>query len=168
MAGSPARSEWLETVVQEHEGPLCRYVVRILGDIESSRDVVQEAFLKLCQRNLAPEENVRAWLFKVCRNRALDVWRKERRMTPLADAAAAALPENNPGPLAAVERQEEAASVRRELARIPANQQEVIQLKFQAGLSYREISEATGLSVSNVGYLIHMGLKALREKIAPT
>ena len=41
-----------------------------------------------------------------------------------------------------------------------------IQLKFQNGLSYQEISEITRLSVSNVGFLIHRGLKALREQHA--
>ena len=46
---------------------------------------------------------------------------------------------------------------------LPDNQQEVIRLKFQNDLSYREISEITGLSVSNVGFLLHVGIKRLRE-----
>jgi RNA polymerase sigma-70 factor (ECF subfamily) len=45
------------------------------------------------------------------------------------------------------------------------NQQEVIRLKFQNALSYREISDVTGLSVSNVGYLIHMGLRQMRQQL---
>ena len=45
------------------------------------------------------------------------------------------------------------------------NQQECIRLKFQHGLSYREISAITGLSVSNVGFLIHVGLKKVRARI---
>ena len=49
------------------------------------------------------------------------------------------------------------------LDRLPDNQQEVIRLKFQNDLSYREISEITGLSVSNVGFLLHVGIKRLRE-----
>lgn len=48
------------------------------------------------------------------------------------------------------------------LERLPTNQQEVIRLKFQGGLKYREIAEVTGLSVSNVGVLLHTGLKRLR------
>ncbi len=42
------------------------------------------------------------------------------------------------------------------------NQQEVIRLKFQNDLSYREIAEITGMTVSNVGVLLHTGLKKLR------
>jgi RNA polymerase sigma-70 factor (ECF subfamily) len=48
---------------------------------------------------------------------------------------------------------------------LPDNQQEVIRLKVQNGLSYREISEVTGLSVSNVGFLLHKGIKTIREKM---
>lgn len=55
------------------------------------------------------------------------------------------------------------AKVMRLLDRLPDNQQEVIRLKFQNDLSYREISEITGLSVSNVGFLLHVGIKRLRE-----
>jgi RNA polymerase sigma-70 factor (ECF subfamily) len=47
---------------------------------------------------------------------------------------------------------------------LPKNQQEVIRLKFQHGLSYKEISTVTNLSVTNVGFLIHTGLKVLRER----
>ena len=45
------------------------------------------------------------------------------------------------------------------------NQQEVLRLKFQHGLSYREISGVTELTVSHVGVLIHNGLKALRARL---
>ena len=53
----------------------------------------------------------------------------------------------------------------RALDDLPANQQEVIRLKFQNDLSYREISRITKLSESNVGFLIHTGLKTLRHRV---
>lgn len=49
---------------------------------------------------------------------------------------------------------------------LPTNQQEVIRLKVESGLSYREISELTGLSISNVGYLLHTGLTSIRTRLA--
>ena len=70
-----------------------------------------------------------------------------------------------PGPDAAAERSEGAARVLRALADLPANQREVLRLKFQHGLSYGEISGVTRLSVSNVGFLIHVGLKTLRQRL---
>jgi RNA polymerase sigma-70 factor (ECF subfamily) len=55
------------------------------------------------------------------------------------------------------------------LATLPASQQECIRLKFQQHMSYQQISQVTGLSVTNVGYLIHVGIKSLREHfVSPT
>ena len=62
-----------------------------------------------------------------------------------------------------MERKERFEEVLRFLERLPENQREVIRLKFQGDLSYKEISEVTGLSVSNVGFLIHTGIKRLRS-----
>ena len=66
-------------------------------------------------------------------------------------------------PDAAAEQKDSMARVLQQLDRLPDNQQDVIRLKFQNELSYREISEITGLTVSNVGFLLHVGLKRLRE-----
>lgn len=68
-----------------------------------------------------------------------------------------------PDPAHAMERKERFEEVLRFLDRLPENQREVIRLKFQGDLSYKEISEVTGLSVSNVGFLIHTGIKRLRS-----
>ena len=51
------------------------------------------------------------------------------------------------------------------LSSLPAKQQEVLRLKFQHGHSYKEISRITQESVGNVGWLLHVGLKALKEKL---
>ena len=66
-------------------------------------------------------------------------------------------------PDASAEQKDSMARVLQQLDRLPDNQQDVIRLKFQNELSYREIAEITGLTVSNVGFLLHVGLKRLRE-----
>ena len=48
------------------------------------------------------------------------------------------------------------------LDQLPDNQQEVVRLKFQNDLSYKEIADITHLTVTNVGFLLHTGLKKLR------
>ena len=69
-------------------------------------------------------------------------------------------------PARQVETREMVTDVLGALNQLTPNQQEVIRLKFQAGLSYREIGQITGLSTSNVGFQIHTGIKKLRQKIA--
>ena len=70
---------------------------------------------------------------------------------------------------AAEERQELAGhleEVMRHLDGLPTKQREVLRLKFQGGMSYKEIAGALDLSVSNVGFLLHSGLKRLRKSLA--
>ena len=69
-----------------------------------------------------------------------------------------------PEPGESIERNDSFAAVSRAMKLLPKNQQEVIRLKFQHGLSYKEISAVTHLTVTNVGFLIHTGLKSLRER----
>jgi RNA polymerase sigma factor (sigma-70 family) len=54
------------------------------------------------------------------------------------------------------------------LAELPPSQREVLRLRFQESLSYKEISVVTQHSVSHVGVLIHTGLKTLRLKLGLT
>ncbi len=69
-------------------------------------------------------------------------------------------------PAEAAEREEAHSEVMRYLERLPTNQKELIRLKFQGDMSYKQISEVTSLSVSNVGFLMHTGLKRLRQLLA--
>src|SRR5213595_4097590 len=76
-----ADSERMRVLLRRFEIPLLQFATRITGDRERARDVVQETFIKF-QRNgsLDREDKAATWLFTVCRNRALNVCRKERRM----------------------------------------------------------------------------------------
>jgi RNA polymerase sigma-70 factor (ECF subfamily) len=165
-AGNGA-DRWIGSVVARYEGPLILYAQRILGgDLPAARDVVQETFLKLCRVPRAEVEgHEAAWLYTVCRRNALDVKRKERRMSLITDEAAASFASPMPDPAATTERSDSVAEVLRMLEKLPENQKEAIVLKFGHGLSYKQIAQVTGHSVSNVGFLIHAGLKAVRQRI---
>ena len=86
-------------------------------------------------------------------------------MTRLSDEHTSACASADPGPAEALETRESAAQVLRALDNLPPSQREVIRLKFQNGFSYREISRISGHSVSNVGFLIHTGLKTIRRRL---
>ena len=162
----PVSVEWLRAIMDRHEGPLLRYATRILGDVDRGRDVVQETFMRLWSKRPADwdDQHVAQWLFTVCRNRALDVCRKERRMSLLGEQPARAATDAGDSPPAAAQRREEVGQVAEALSALTANQQEVIRLKFQNGFSYKQIAGITGLSVSNVGFLIHTAIGKLRDR----
>jgi RNA polymerase sigma-70 factor (ECF subfamily) len=163
---NPDDGRWVRAAVDRFEGPLTLYAARLLGNAETARDVVQETFLRLCAHDRATiEPKLAEWLFTVCRNRALDVLRKESRMTRLSEEQVHECASPDPGPPDVAERRDSAARVLDLLESLPANQREVIRLKFQNGFSYREISRISGHSVTNVGFLIHTGLKTLRGQL---
>jgi RNA polymerase sigma factor (sigma-70 family) len=170
-------------LLDRYERPLVRYAQSIVGDEESARDVVQDVFIRLArgEMRIAPASAVngtpapgaragsahpqlQSWLFTVTRNRALDHHRKHRRIIPMT------LPDDRPceapSPSVTLERRDGEASLLRLLDTLPPNQREVIRLKFQNDLSYREIAEVTQLTVTNVGFLLHTGLKKLRTLAA--
>ena len=64
-----------------------------------------------------------------------------------------------------IERRETEDHLLQLVAELSDNQQEVVRLKFQENLSYREIADVTGLSVSNVGFLLHTAVMKLRERM---
>jgi len=163
--GKSGGRDWIRTALDRYEGQLVRYAQRLTGDAERARDVVQEIFLKLCRQNQSElDGHLAEWLFAVCRNHAIDVRRKESRMTTLAEPQTIETPSPEPTPAALVERGDSAGRILELVDRLPSNQQEVIRLRFQNSLSYREIAAVTGLTVTNVGFLIHRGLKTVREK----
>ena len=163
----PDPREWIRSVVTEFERPLTLYAQRMVGDLDCARDVVQETFLRLCtEERERIEGHLTEWLFTVCRTRALDSLRKEKRMSVLMKEQAQASARNSGHiPVDAAEMKETEGVMLEALRNLSENQQEVLRLKFQHGMSYREISRITRLSVTNVGFLIHSGLKAMRARL---
>src|ERR1700757_3040478 len=154
-----------EEILRRFEIPLLQYAARITGDRERARDVVQETFVKF-QRNGAinREGEPATWLFTVCRNAALNVCRKERRIMYLDEEVIEARASEQPMPFDRLEQKEAAGFLLRIVATLPLRQQEVIQLKFQSDLSYQQIAKIMKTTANNVGVLLHTALKTLRQR----
>jgi RNA polymerase sigma factor (sigma-70 family) len=176
----------LTALLERYERPLIRYAQSIVGDLENARDIVQETFIRYAQLSVrccettaettessaatppTDPKHLEAWLFTVTRNRSLDHLRKFSRIIPMP------LPEDRrseePGPDQALESRDAAAWMAQLLEQLTPNQREVVRLKFQNDLSYQDIAQLTGLSITNVGFLLHVGLKKLRTLLldAPT
>ncbi len=158
------REKFVEQAMADYESPLIGYAASILNDTDLARDVVQDTFLRLCQQE--PEkvqDNLKSWLFTVCRNRAFDVLRKNKRTQPLEEVRWKKVAGPGLQPDEHADYQERLIRVMQVMDRLSDNQREVILLKFQQGLSYEEIQKITGLKPGNIGFLIHAGLKRIRD-----
>lgn len=160
-------AHFLERTFAEQQAPLTRYAARLLGDPERARDVVQDTFVKLMgQSPNAVDGHAVEWLFTVCRNRAMDILRKEHRVKRFEEGEIERVTATDPRPGRTLEQAETHAAMLRLIDRLPPNQQEVVRLKFQNGFSYKEISRITQHSIGNVGFLIHTAVSRLRAEFA--
>jgi RNA polymerase sigma-70 factor (ECF subfamily) len=159
------RVEWVRASMERHEAELLRYALSLVGDLPSAEDLVQDAFFKLCKQE---PESLRGrlvpWLFTVVRNQALDRHRRESRWPRAAEAEASQVAGSSPTPSASAQARDDVRNLMSLLTALPPNQREVVRLKFQNQLSYREISHLTRLSETNVGFLLHTALKTLRQR----
>ncbi len=159
------QGSWVTKALETYEGPLMCYTTRLLGDPHAARDVVQECFLRLCERRQEDvDDHLAAWLFSVCRNRALDL-RKKRPMNLITNESPNESPNLAPDPTVALEQKEERSQVLSRIGALSPRQQEVLRLKFEEGLSYKQISAITDISVTNVGFILHSTLRRLRNEL---
>ena len=162
-----ADREWVRAAVRRYERPLVAYAAHLTGRLEQARDVVQETFVRLCGADRQDvEPRLAAWLFAVTRNGAIDLRRKERRMRLVEDDEPfGALVAGQTPPDLAAERGDALSAVLDAISTLPPVQQEAVRLKFQHGLSYKEIGAVLNLTATNVGFILHTALKAVRARL---
>jgi RNA polymerase sigma-70 factor (ECF subfamily) len=170
-SAEPPRWETIEELFAALESPLLSYALRLAGDGSVAEDIVQDAFMRLhAQFNEVREP--RRWLYRTVHNLALNHRRQAGKIVPLAAPAGATAPTANdtadpqPLPDEQIARWEGIGLVRLSLETLDDRSREVVRLKFNEELSYKEISARTGLNIGHVGYLLHHALKAIADELA--
>ena len=156
-------------VFRERYRDLYGLAYRLLGDHGEAEDVVQETFLRLDGHAVLdrPDEEVAAWLRRVCLNTAYNRLRGQRRASDRLDRAGRAErvdDETDTGatPLMDVLRAEQQRAVRQALASLPERQRACLLLRH-AGYTYTEIAATLDLAVGSVGVLLARGERAFRD-----
>lgn len=162
---SPALMEekpTLRQVYEAEESPLLRYAHSLVGQRETAEDLVQDAFLKL-HAHWDEVIQPRAWLFRCVRNLSLSHLRDHRRETALDPDRQ--WESSSPNPEQALGKSEAIGTLQGLLAELSEEDRALIAFKYREELKYEQISQRTGLSVSNVGYKLHHLLKNLAESL---
>lgn len=156
----------IRDALAEYESKLIRYAWGITGSREQARDVVQDTFLKLCTTDRASlNGRLAPWLYTVCRNRAFDVRKKEGRMNVLSQEHAEARPSDAPSPGTLAEQSEDRHAMLEVLGNLPEDQQEIFRLKFEHGMTYREISTVMKMPLSSVNATLTKALRTMRLRL---
>mgnify|MGYP003579006274 CR=1 FL=1 len=169
-AANAAAPETIETLFAALESPLLSYAMRLFGKRAPAEDVVQEAFMKL-HAQFGEVREPRRWLYRTVHNLALNHLRAGKKvvsMTPPEEGECEEASDPEPLPDEQIVRWEGIGLVRLSLSALDARSRELVHLKFDEDLSYKQIAERTGLTVGHVGYLLHHALKTIAAELART
>ncbi len=155
-----ARRELVE-MYDTHAPRIFRYIYHRLGNQAVAEDLTSEVFVRFLRARVAPE-NLTAFLFRIAHNLIVDYLRGHRA-TQLLDENLAA---EQSDPAQVVEDEMKRARLRRAIARLTAEQQQVIVLKFLEGFSNEEVARVLDKSVGAVKLLQHRGLATLRDLLS--
>jgi RNA polymerase sigma factor (sigma-70 family) len=156
------RDRDLTATILRERSKLGHFIRRRVRDPSEAEDILQDVFHEFVQayRLPAPIEQVSAWLFRVARNRIIDVFRKKREL-PLAEATGEPdddseyrldleLPSYEAGPEAVYARSVLLDALQAALDELPGNQREVFVAHELEGRSFKELAAESGVSVNTL------------------
>src|SRR5215470_16550213 len=166
-----------EAVNRDYAG-LRSFIRKRVGDQSDAEDILQDVFYELIEayRMMKPVELITAWLFRVARNRIIDLFRGRKREAMRSQTLSAAengqslqlndmLPSRDAGPEAAYMRKALAEELDAALDELPDEQREVFVAHELMGYSFNEIGAHTGVRVNTLLSRKHYAVLHLRERL---
>jgi RNA polymerase sigma factor (sigma-70 family) len=162
----------------QEQGRLRNFIRRRVTDETEVEDILQDVFYELvaAYRLMKPIRQVSAWLFRVARNRIIDLFRKKRPAASTNDFLTIAedgdrlsledlLPSADAGPDSAYARSVLLDELDAALDELPEEQREAFVAHELEGRSFKELAEATGVSVNTLLSRKHYAVLHLRERL---
>jgi len=167
----------LEAIGRE-QGRLRNFIRRRVANESDAEDILQEVFYEFVEayRLFKPVEHATAWLYRVARNRIIDLFRKKRPEAS-ADAPAAVgeegeesrledlLPSPDAGPEAVFARRVLLEELEAALDELPREQREAFVAHELEGRSFKELAAETGVSANALRLRKHYAVECLRERL---
>jgi len=166
-----------EAFTREH-GRLCNFIRKRVANTGDAEDILQDVFYELVEtyRAMVPVEHTTAWLFRVARNKIVDLFRKKK---PEASTNAAVnanedgeplaledlLPSPDAGPAAVYARAVLLDGLELPLEELPEDQREVFVAHEIEGRSFKELAARTGVSVNTLLSRKHYAVLQLRQRL---
>jgi RNA polymerase sigma-70 factor, ECF subfamily len=140
----------MRRLYERHAGDLAAFVRSRLKDPVEAADVVQDTFLEVWTRagRFQARSSVRAWIYSIARNKAVDRIRKLSRL--VVSEPDDSVPDDAPDAVAVIENAQDARRVRKCLDDLSEAQRAAVTLAFYDDMTYREIAEVEGVSEGTV------------------
>jgi len=151
-----------DQLVERHRPELLAYLVRLLDDAQDAEDACQDAWLHAYRafHRLKPGSNVRAWLYKIATNTALNALKRRRRSaTHLADVEDMDRLSATP---VSFERRDQMQAVAHAVEALPRKQRAALMMRQFQNLGYAEIAAALGGSEESARANVYQAMRKLR------
>ena len=141
------------------------FVMRSGTSADKAEEVVQEVMLSVWRKAAQFDPHraqVSAWIYQIARNRQIDLMRRENRPMPeeLKEE-----PGSEPDASQVLALAQEAAQLKRALAKLKLEQREIIEKSYLGELTHQQISDQTGLPLGTIKSRIRLGLERLRHDL---
>ena len=160
----------LAELYDRFSGMLLGLATKILGDRSDAEEVLQEVFVQVWRqagRYQSGRSSVSTWLVLITRSRAIDRLRTRNVKLRTAVEAHRENPNRHTSPegVGNVLRDERRSRLRQELASLPPEQREVLEMAYYRGMTQREVAQATGAPLGTVKTRTLLAMKKLRSAL---
>ena len=157
----------LDGVVTREGSRLRNFIRRRVADPRDAEDVLQDVFTELVEANqlLMPIEHVSGWLFRVARNRIIDLFRRKKGESLDLDDL---LPSADAGPDAEFARGALLEELEEAIAELPEEQRDVFVAHEIDGKSFKEMAAESGVSINTLLSRKRYAVLHLRERLQRT
>lgn len=151
-------------ILTRYQERIYRYGLRMCGDEESAREVLQETMLAAFRHlpGFRGDAALSTWLFQIARSFCI----KERRGVRPTSALDAGLADGAPPPDAQVHARQIGQALAAAISALPPEQREVLVLRDVEGLSAQDAADIIGIEVGALKSRLHRARTALRERLA--
>jgi RNA polymerase sigma-70 factor (ECF subfamily) len=165
-----------EILVNRHQTSVLNLVYRFIGDRTQAKDLAQEVFIRVWQaaKSYEPKAKFTTWIYRITANLCFNELKSSRRKKWLQFLRSEGdrevqteeeFPEGPPSPEDLLLAKERSRRISDALQRLPDNQRMALILKRYDDLSYQEIAQVLGCSVSAVESLLVRAKRTLQEKL---
>jgi len=167
----------ISEAIARDEPRLRNFIRRRVADASEAEDILQDVFYELVEayRMMKPVEQVTAWMFRVARNRIIDLFRRKTREAARTETEMSTdgeaqsleelLPSPEGGPDSIYARKVLVDELEDALEELPEEQREVFIGHELLGYSFKEMAEQTGVGVNTLLSRKHYAVKHLRERL---
>jgi RNA polymerase sigma-70 factor (ECF subfamily) len=155
-------------LLKRYERALYQFIWQMLHQQQDCEDAMQETFRKALRAlpDYREENHFKSWLFRIGRNEAVEIIRRRRR-TIVAEVPEEYLDEGHdvellPGARELMEEKERLQALEQAVALLPGKEREVVAMRVQGELSFKEIAQIVGAPIGTVLARMHAAKKRLK------